>query len=112
MHVAEQTKWVQDMNEVGPKNVGTISASQAYLVRPINDPSKFCQIPNYKKSVEDRIEEELDRLDNVGVFAANADAEDVYSAIEEDSESKKGADNESDKENMFGSDGKQDSEWS
>ena len=104
------------MNEVGPKNVGTIDANQAYLVRPINDPSKFCQIPNYEKSVEEQIEEELDqlddRLDNMGVFAANADTEDHYSAIEGDSESKKGADNESDEENLFDSDGKQNSEWS
>ena len=100
------------MNEVGPKNVGTIDVNQAYLVRPINNPSKFCQIPNYKKSVEDRIEEELDRLHNMGVFAADADAEDVYSTVKEDSKSKKGADNESDEENTFESDGKQDSEWS
>ena len=110
MCVAEQTKWVQDMNEVGPKNVGTISASQAYLVRPINDPSKFFQIPNYKKSVEDRIEEELDRFDNMGVFAANADTGDVYFTDDEDSDSKKGAGNESDEENMFDSDGEQGSD--
>ena len=57
MCVAEQTKWVQDMDDVGPTNVGT-----AYLVRQINDPSKFCRILNNKKN-EQQIEEELDLLE-------------------------------------------------
>ena len=65
-----------------------------------------------EKSIEDRIEEELDRLDNIGVLAANVNTEDVYSAVEEDNESKKGADSESDEEDLFDSDGKQNSEWS
>merc|ERR1712086_788199 len=81
MQVAEQTKRGQDFDDVGPTNVGA-----AYLVRQINDPSKMCKIPNYKKTTEERIEEELDRLGHRGVFrgvcAANADDEDVYSAVE------------------------------
>ena len=52
MQVAEQTKWGQDYDDVGPTNVGT-----AYLVRPINDPSNFCQISNCKKTTEQQIEE-------------------------------------------------------
>ena len=77
-----------------------------FLGRPINYPSRSCSNPNWKESIEERIEEELDRLDNIDVLAANADTEDVYSAVEEDNESKKGADNESNEEaNLFDSDG-------
>ena len=42
----------------------------------------------------------------------NADIEDVYSAVEEDDKSKKGAANGSDEDNVFKSDDEQDSEWS
>ena len=101
MRVVEQSKWVQGMNKVGPRNVGTVDVNLAYLVRPINDPSKFCQIPNNKKTTEQRIEEELDLLSKRGVFAANADTEDVYSAVEKDGESKKVADNGSDEDNLL-----------
>jgi len=41
MQVAEQTKWGQDYDEVGPTIGGT-----AYLVRQINEPSKMCKIRN------------------------------------------------------------------
>ena len=102
MRDVEQSKWVQEINEVGPGNAGTVDANQIFLSRPINDTNRFCSNPNWNKSVEDRIEEELDRLDNIGVFAANADTEDVYSAVEENAESKKGAANESNEEcNLF-----------
>ena len=78
------------MNEIGPKNVGTLDANQTYLVRPINDTSNIFQIQNYKKSVEQPIVEELNRFGNIGVFAANADTEKLYSAVKEDNEKKGG----------------------
>ena len=79
------------------------------MSRPIDDPNKFCSNPNWNASIE----EEFDRLNNIGVLAANADAEDVHSAVDQDSERKKGASDESDEgSDMFDSDGKQNSEWS
>ena len=30
MRVVEQSKWVQEMNEVGPRNVGTVDVNQAF----------------------------------------------------------------------------------
>ena len=52
-------------------------------------------------------------MNNIGVLATNADTEDVYSAVEQEDESKKKANNESNEGlGMFDSDGKQNSEWS
>ena len=107
MRVEEQAKRVQEMNEIGPRNVGTFDAKQAFLSRQIDDPNRYCSNPNWNASIE----EEFDRLNNIGVLAANADREDVYSTVEHDGKSKKGANNESDKgSEMFDSDGKHNSE--
>ena len=107
--VVEQSKRVQEIYEIGPRNVGTCDASRAFLSRPKYDPNRFSSNPNSNASIE----EELDRLNNIGVLAANANTEDVYSTVEEDYSSNKGADNESDDESiLFDSDGKQNSEWS
>ena len=51
-------------------------------------------------------------MDNIGILAVNANTEDVYSAVEDHSKSRKGADNESDEKDLFDSDSKQNSEWS
>ena len=109
MRVKEQTKRVQEMNEIGPRNVGTFDANVSFLSRPNNDPNRFCSNPNWNASIE----EEFNRLNNIVVLAANAGTEDVYSAGEKDGKSQKGANNDSDEgSDMFDSDGKQNSEWS
>ena len=46
MHVVEQSKWVQEMNGVGPRNVSNVDANQAFLNRSINNPNRFCSNPN------------------------------------------------------------------
>ena len=78
MRVEEQTKRVQEMNKIGPRNIGTFDAKQAFLSRPINDQNRFCSNPNWNASIE----EEFDQFNNIGVLAANADTEDVYFAVE------------------------------
>ena len=81
------------MNQIGPRNVGTCDVKQAFLSIPINkNPNKFCSNPNQNVLIE----EEFDQLNSIGVLAANANTEDVYSTVEQDSKSKKGANNESD----------------
>ena len=90
MRAVDQSKRVQEMDEIGSRNVGTCDASRTFLSRPNDDPNRCCSNPNWNKSVEDRIEEELERLDNIGVFAANADTEKLYSAVKEDNEKKGG----------------------
>ena len=92
MCVVEQSKRVQEMNEIGPRNVGTFDANHAFLSRPNNDPNRFCSNPNWNALIE----EGFDRLNNIRILAANANTEDVYSAVEEDGKSKKGTNNESD----------------
>jgi hypothetical protein len=109
MRVEEQTKRVQEMNEIVPRNVGTCDVKQAFLSRPIDDPNKFCSNPKWNASIE----EEFDQLNNIAVLAANAETEDVNSAVDQDSERKKGASDESDEgSDMFNSDDEQTSEWS
>ena len=78
MRVEERSKGVQEMNKIEPRNLGTFDVNQAFLSRPNNDPNRFCSNPNWNASIE----EEFDRLNNIGVLAANADTEDVYSAVE------------------------------
>ena len=103
MHVEEQTKRVQEMNKIGPKNVGKFGAKQAFLSMPIDDPNRFCSNPNWNASIE----EEFNQLNNSGVLVANANTEDAYSTVEQDGESNQGANNESDEDSdMFDSDGK------
>ena len=46
MRVEEQMKRVQEMNNIGPRNVGTFDAKQAFLSRLINDPNRFYSNPN------------------------------------------------------------------
>ena len=46
MLVVEQSKRVQEMNKLGPRNVGTFDANHASLSRPNNDPTRFCSNPN------------------------------------------------------------------
>ena len=53
MRVVEQSKRVQEMDEIGPRNVGTCDASRAFLSRPNNDPNRFCLNLNWNKSIED-----------------------------------------------------------
>ena len=53
MCAEEQTKRVHEMNELGPRNVGTLDAKQASLSRPNNNPNRFCLTPNLNASVEE-----------------------------------------------------------
>ena len=74
MRVVEQTKRVQEMNKIGPWNVGTCDAKQDFLSMPIDDPNRFSLNPNLNASIG----EEFDRLNHIVVLAANADTEDVF----------------------------------
>ena len=97
------------MNEIGPGNVGTFDAKQVFLSRPIDGPNRFCLNPNWNASIE----EEFDRLNNIGILAANTDTDDVYSPVDQDIEKRKGANDESDEgSDIFNLDGDQNSEWS
>ena len=51
--VVEQFKRVKKWDKIGPRNVGTFDAKQAFLSRLIDDSNRFYSNPNWNTSIEE-----------------------------------------------------------